>query len=123
MDKWQSQQEFWGSFSVPAYDELTTLEDEPTYMHITYQAVAGVMDQTAVVSASIWDYSMSWDAISQKAEEILHALSGGRIIKVDGGYAWFRLPEGTPFAQRMDSGAENSKRIYLSVEVEFLTAG
>lgn len=124
MNKWQSQQQFWESFGLPAYDENTyfTKGERPAYPHITYQAISGVMGQIASVSASIWYKATSWADISQKADYILKQVSGGRVVRVEGGFFWFKVPELTPFAQRVDSGDEQIKRILISMEVESLTA-
>lgn len=128
MNKWQTQDAFWNSFGIPAYDEnVVFTEDEmPSYPHITYQAMSGVMGQTLVVSASVWDRSPSWARISQKADEILKRIAeeGHVIFKIDTGYFWITIPENTPFAQRMASGSDDDevKRIYITVDAECLTA-
>ena len=125
MDKWQAQDQFWNSFGIPAYDENTVFSegDEPAYPHITYEAQNGVMGQQLGLSASIWYRSESWAAISQKADEILARVKHGVIIMVNGGYFWIKLPETTPFAQRVgnDGSDELVKRIYISLSAESLT--
>ena len=127
MDKWQAQQAFWESFGIPAYDENTYYDtkDVPSYPHLTYQAMAGVMGQIETVSANVWYYDSSWKAISNKVDEILKQIIAMRTpIAIDGGYLWIRLNDLTPFAQRMASGTEDDmiKRVYLTVDVECLTA-
>lgn len=124
MDKWQSQQQFWSSFDLPAYDEAAyfTEGDRPAYPHITYQSIGGVMGQTASVNASLWYRSTALSEIKQKADEILHQIKGGVVIQIDNGFFWFKVPEVTPFAQPVDSGNDTIKRILISMEVESLTA-
>lgn len=126
MNKWQTQQAFWGSFGIPAYDENTAFKEGemPAYPHITYEALNGVMGQVLPISASIWYRSTSWVEISQKADEILQAVKYGQIIAVDNGYFWIKNPELSAFAQRMSSGSEDDlvKRIYITLEAESLTA-
>lgn len=126
MNKWQTQQAFWESFGIPAYDENTAFEKgaSPAFPHITYEALNGVMGQVLAISASIWYRSSSWKEISEKADEILRAVKYGVIMKVDNGYFWIKNPELSPFAQRMASGSDDDlvKRIYITLEAESLTA-
>ena len=123
-NKWQVQDEFWNSFGLPAYDEniAFTADTMPAYPHITYEAKNGIWDQDLNLSASLWYHSNSWEEISLKADEILAQIVHGKIIKVDGGYFWFKSPEGTPFAQRMAAEGDPSiRRIVLTVIAEALT--
>jgi hypothetical protein len=53
---------------------------------------------------------------------MLKAMKGGKVVAIDGGYIWFKVPDRTPFAQRVASGDDAIKRVYLSVEAECLTA-
>lgn len=123
-DKWQAQDEFWNSFGLPAYDENTDLDnvDIPGFNHITYQAMGGVIDQFLPLSASLWYKSTSWAAISKKADEILSRICNGVIIAIDNGYFWLKIPDETPFAQRLESGQDGVYRLYLTIEAECLTA-
>lgn len=127
MDKWQTLQAFWESFGIPAYDEQTSFTEgeEPSFPHITYEGATGMLDQTMTLSASLWYKSTSWADISKKANEILQyiATNAPLTIKVDNGYFWIKATDGTPFAQRVDSGNDtgNIKRIMMTVEAECLT--
>ena len=130
MDKWKAQHEFWSSFGLPAYDENTVLteglEDSPGFPFITYQAVGGIMGQMLAISASLWYRSSSWAEISQKADEMLRQIQNEMLtspVEIDGGYFWIKIPEATPFAQRMGSGTDDDliKRILITVEAESLT--
>lgn len=126
-DKWQVQQQFWEQFGLPAYDEQTVFAEgqEPSYPHLTYQAAGGVLGQFLSISASLWYKSSSWAEISRKADEILSYIQHNRTVwEIDHGYFWLKVPDGTPFAQRVASGSENEniKRILLTVEAECLTA-
>lgn len=126
MNKWETQNAFWSSFGIPAYDEQTAFTDgdEPAYPHLTYEAMIGVMGQTMRTAANLWYRSSSWKEISDKADEILKRISDGVLIRCDGGYWWVTLPESTPFAQRLAAGSEDTiiKRIYITVDAEFLVA-
>ena len=124
MDKWQAQDAFWNSFSIPAYDEQTayTQGEQPAYPHITYEAAAGVMGQYIPITASLWYRSASWRDISRKSDEILQAIYRGQVIAIEGGYLWLKCPETTPFAQRVASGDDSIRRILLTIEAECLTA-
>ena len=125
MDKWQTQDAFWNSFRIPAYDEQTTFTkgDAPSYPHITYQSFGGRMGQIATLSASLWYKSASWADIKKKADEIEKYITEHEplAIRMSGGYLWIRLPD-TPFAQPMAAEDNETKRILLTVEAECLSA-
>lgn len=123
-NKWQAQQTFWSSFGIPAYDE-NTVPDGATMPYITYEAVSGNLGAQTTISASLWYRSNSWAEISQKADQIAQqiALAEKPAIKIDNGFMKVRLPNGMPFAQRMDEPSDRQvRRIVLTVEIEFLTA-
>lgn len=124
MDKWQAQQTFWEGFGLTAYDERT-VPDGATMPYITYESVGGDLGAQTTISASLWYRSNSWAEISQKADQIAQqiALSEKPAIKIDNGFMKVRLPDGMPFAQRMDEPNDRQvRRIVLTVEIEFLTA-
>lgn len=117
MDNWKSLQQFWESFSIPAYDE-NTVPDSAVMPYITYEAGESGFDTMTALTASIWYYSSSWAAISQKADEINDRLRYGGIV-TNG--IWIK--RGTPFAQRMSDPDARIRRIVLNVEVEYLERG
>lgn len=119
MDKAQAIHKFWTSFDVPAYDE-NTVPDNAQMPYITYNVVMDAFENTVGLHASIWDHSTSWSWISKKLDEISEKLPahGSYLIKLDDGYAWIK--RGNPFAQRM-SDSDTTRRIYINVEIEFLT--
>lgn len=123
MDKWQAQDTFWNGFGIDFYDE-NTVPDDAVMPYGTYQAIDGSLDGTTIVSASIWYRGNNWNDISQKASEISeHIYTMPPAIKIDTGYMKIRLPDGTPFAQRMSDPEDSQvRRILLNVEIEFLTA-
>lgn len=125
MDKWQALQTFWASFDLEAIDN-TILLDEKTrqelgidFPYITYEASTSDFDEPLALTASLWYHSLSWGAISQKADEIGDALGlGGVKIPYDGGQAL--IQRGTPFAQRLSDPDRYIRRIVLNIVVEFL---
>ena len=127
MDKWQTQNEFWNSFDIPAYDDQTsfTAKDSPAYPHITYQSFGGHLGDGATVTASLWYKSASWGGIKQKADEIERFLveNAPYTVKMADGYFWFKAPANGNFAQPASSGSDDEqiKRIILTVEAECLT--
>lgn len=123
-DKWQAQQVFWGGFSLPAYDERS-VPDDAVMPYITYEAVGGSIEEQTTISASLWYKSNSWLTISQKADAIAQAIgqASAPAIKITNGYMKLRLPQGRPFAERMDEPNDGQvRRIRMTVEIEFLTA-
>lgn len=125
MDKWQTLQAFWESFGMPAYDEQTTFTEgeEPAFPHITYEGTTGIFEQTLSLNASLWYKTSSWTEISQKADQILRYIVSHAplLITMENGFLWVKIPESTPFAQRVDSGSDRVKRITLTIEAEFIT--
>ena len=123
MNNWQALQQFWEGFDIDAYDEQTafTHGTSPAYPHLTYESVSGTWESRRTLSASLWYRSTSWRDIKEKADMIKSQIGAGRTVPVDDGIIWFRIPEYTPFAQVVDSGDDNIRRILLNIEVEFLT--
>lgn len=123
MDKFQALQSFWESFGLPAYDENTvpTGDSAPTLPYITYDAVTSNFGSTVALSGSLWYYGTSWSQITTKMLEIQSEIGrGGKMIPMDDGALWIR--QGNPFAQRMADPNDMIRRIYMNIEVEFLTA-
>ena len=130
MDKSQAINYFWKSFGWPAYDENTVpdyiyddqgnkIKVEPPY--ITYNVAMDSLENVVSLYASLWDHSNSWKNISMKAKEIEERLgNGGQVIRLDKGALW--ICKGAPFAQRMSDVDDSIRRIYLNIQVEFLTA-
>lgn len=122
-DKWQAQQEFWSSFGLTAYDELT-VPDDAVMPYLTYEAVSGNLGAKTQVSASIYYRSNSWAEISRKADYIAQRISADErpAIKIDNGFMMVRIPDGTMHSDRMDEPVDrNVRRIRFTVELEFLT--
>lgn len=127
-NNWQIQDEFWNSFGVPAYDESVLVggkagEQEIGFPHITYEAYNGVLHQTATINASLWDRNTSWKRLSDLADTIKASVVQSPIFVSEGGYYWIKMPERTPFAQRLSAGedAGEIKRIVLTIEAESLS--
>lgn len=116
MDKWQAIQYFWEGFGIPAYDE-NSVPDDAVEPYITYSAQVGDFDSPLLLTGSLWYRSTSWEAISQKADEV--ARNAKQLIRISDGYLW--LTRGSPFAQRMNDEDDTVKRIYINVMAEFFT--
>lgn len=121
MDKSQAIQKFWEGFDLPAYDE-TTVPDDAKLPRITYNVKTDSLDGVVSMNASLWYRSKSWKEISQKAEEISEYISNMMppSIPIDNGRVY--ISKGSPFAQRMTDPDDSIRRIYLNIQVEFLTA-
>lgn len=120
IDKWQAMQSFWESFNIPAYDE-SSVPNDAKMPYITYDVSTGSLDSMIPCTGNVWYYSNSWQPISQKVDEISEAIGiGGKVIPIDGKqYVW--ICRGEPFAQRVQEENDNVKRVYLILNVEFLT--
>lgn len=121
MDKAQAINYFWNSFGLPAYDE-NTVPHNAQMPRITYNVATGDLFDVVSLYASIWYRSTSWQAITQKANEIERRLGehGGEVIDLDDGKLW--IVKGSPFMQRMSDPDDSIRRIYINVMAEFLTA-
>lgn len=122
MDSAQALHQFWSGFGWKAYDENTVPSSAftPEMPRITYEVSTAEFEQPIVLSASLWDRSYSWSAISQKADAIFNYIGlGGKIIPYDNGKIWIK--RGTPFSQRMADEDDAIRRIYLNIEVEYFT--
>ena len=120
LDKFQAINYFWNSFGIPAYESTTVPEDANLGdFYITYEATIDSLDRAIPMSASIWKLkTMSWDEISQKAEQISKALEKVYVVPMQVGYLY--VTRGTPFAQRMSDEDDSTRRIYLNIMAEFL---
>lgn len=121
MDKAQALHNFWSSFNLPAYDELT-VPDDAVLPYITYEVKTDSFENRINLSASIWNRSTSWAAVEQKAAEIAQFIQKQNpcTIRIDGGRMY--VTKGSPFGQRMLDPSDNGvRRILLSIYVEFLT--
>lgn len=119
MDKWQVLQSFWESFGLSAYDETLVDSDTGKMPYITYSASVSGFDAPIALTASLWYYSMSWAAISQKADEIQNAIGeGGVNLPCTGGTVWIK--QGEPFSERMSDPDARIRRMGLNIMVEFM---
>lgn len=130
MDKVQALHDFWSSFGIPAYDELTVpieitdpdtgklVKNEPPY--ITYETQLDDFDNTLYLTASIWYRDESWAAISAKEKEISQSIGrGGTTKHYDEGAFWIK--KRSPWAQRLnDPDDDMIRRIILQYSIEFL---
>ena len=122
MDREQALHQFWSGFGIKAYDENTVPDNAMADdKYLTYSVVVSNFDEPSLASASLWYKSTSWAGITAKSEEINAALGrGGKVIPFDHGYLWVK--RGVPFAQRMGDEDDTIRRIYLNVELEYITA-
>lgn len=120
MTKAAALQGFWGSFSLPAYEE-NTVPDDAVYPYITYEAASDAYGADVVLSSSLWYRSSSWVEANAKAEEIGWRIGyGGILLPCDGGKIWVR--RGNPFAQNMGDEADDMiRRKIINISVSFLT--
>lgn len=122
MDKVQALDKFWNSFGIPAYDE-NSVPDDAKLPYITYNVVMDNLDNVVNMYASIWYRSTSWREVTLKACEI-----GKHIVEMyppsipfDDGRLY--IARGNPFAQRLSDPSDNMiRRIYLNIQVEYLSA-
>lgn len=118
-DKWQALHKFWSSFGIPAYDE-TNVPDDAVMPYITYSASVGSFENVVVLSGSVWYRSTSWEAISNKVDEIAQSLDGYHLEAIDNRQYLF-LTQGSPFAQRMSDEDSMIRRVYINITGEYFT--
>ena len=118
-DKAQALYNFWSGFGLPAYDESNAPEDA-AFPRITYETAADSFGGEVALSAALWYYSTSWEAISKKSAEIAAFIGmGGKVLKTDDGAMWIK--RGTPFAQRVADTNDSLRRIVMNITAEFFT--
>lgn len=124
MTKAAAIQAFWSGFGLTAMEEhaVPSGNDAPSLPYLTYSFATGAWTDELALSASLWYRTSSWKEPNAKAEEISRAIGrGGVVLKCDGGVILIR--RGTPFAQSMgDDGDSATKRKYLNITAEYLTA-
>ena len=120
MTKEQAYHAFLASFNWPVYDE-NTVPDDAALPRITYNFSGAEFGDPVAMSISVWDRSTSWASVTAMKDSIYNAIGlGGKIIRFDGGYIWIK--RGQPFSQRMADENDSIRRIYIVLEVEYLTA-
>ena len=120
MTKEQAYHAFLTSFEWTVYDE-NTVPDDAALPRITYNLSVAEFGFPVAMSISLWDRSTSWTSVTNKANEIYNAIGlGGKLIPFDGGKIWIK--RGQPFSQRMSDENDSIRRIYIVLEVEYLTA-
>ncbi len=120
MTKEQAYHAFVASFGWATYDENTVPDNAPMPRN-TYNFADAEFGSPVAMSISAWDRSTSWARVTEMKSRIYNAIGlGGKIIPFDGGYIWIK--RGQPFSQRMSDEDDSIRRIYINVEVEYLTA-
>ena len=117
MDAEQAIHSFWSSFGLIAYDE-NSVPDTAQLPYITYSVGYDSFDYAVSMSASIWDRTMSWAALTDKAHQISDAIGKGKILITD--YGGIVINRGSPFYQRVDSGDSNINRIFINIQAEYI---
>lgn len=118
MNKAQTINSFWNSFGIPAYD-MYTVPTDAQMPYITYEYVEDNFDNNVFLGGSIWYKSTSWQGVSGKAAEIAEDIGSGKILKTDEGYIY--ITRGMPFIQRLSDTDDSVRRIYINLQVEYMT--
>lgn len=119
MTKMQALNSFWNGFGLTAYDESTVPDNAPL-PYITYSAGEDDFNHPVSLTASIWYRSKTWVDITNKLDQISEWISrGGIMVAYDQGAMLIR--KGTPFAQRVKDEDDSIRRIYMNIEVEFMS--
>ena len=123
MDKSQAIQAFLDRF-LPAYDQYTIPTGDPTPVmpYITYGLELGVFDSRTNLTVSVWYRTGSWKEVTEKASEIVSAISDGNcVLETDDGA--IRLLPGNPAMIRMDDPDDDMvRRFVLNVSILDYTA-
>lgn len=126
MTKAQALYSFWSSFSWPAVNEQSDI-DETTAAElgfdnrrIEYENRTGDFTGPVALTASLFHRSTSWAAINAKAEEIRAFIGQGYKMPIDGGYLWITAQN--PFTQDSAPADIGWRRIVLNINANFLTA-
>ena len=124
MDSAQALHQFWSSFGGDGVDEQSYGDPRARAdlgigdQYIAYKVAQGGFEADVALSASLYDHTTSWDAVTKKADQIYKAIGrGGTKVYADNGQLWIK--RGTPFSRRADSGSADWRRIYINITVEF----
>lgn len=118
MNAEQAIQNFWSSFSIPAYDENSVAENA-VMPYVTYSLSVDTFDNTILNTINLWYRSMSWISVTEKAKEIINTITDGGIsIPTDKGI--IRMNLGNPIYNRMGDEDRNIKRIKMNIETEYI---
>lgn len=120
-NKAQALYRFWHSFGLEAYDSTVVLSEGAHMPYITYTVETDSIDNTLVMSGSLWYRSMSWEDISLKTDEISRYITNMNppAVEIEGGRMY--VTKGRPFSQRMSDEDPYIRRMVLNIEVEFFT--
>jgi hypothetical protein len=113
---------FWNGFGWTAWEENSVPENafSRANQYITYSAGESGFNEPMMLSASLWQRSTNWKDVITKAQQIMNYIGmGGVFIATDEGAIWIK--RGRLFAQRMSDEDPAVRRIYLNIEVEFIT--
>ena len=120
MDKAQAIHHLWSSYGLPAYDEQT-VPDNAQMPYITYRVSTASFENIVPLTASLWYRSKSWADITKKADAIAKDIGiGYKLIPCDNGY--MRITQGSPFSQRVADTSNDVRRIYITIQAEFMSA-
>lgn len=105
---------FFSGFGIPAYEE-NSVPDDAALPYITYSVSVPEWDETASISASVWNMGTSAREAMTKAEEIIQKIRHSPSVPVpDGsGVLWLFLEN--PPAQEVPTESDNVKVIALNI--------
>lgn len=119
MTKEKTFQMYLTSLGWKAYEESTVPEDA-TLPRFTYSFVDAEFGDPVSMAISAWDSSYSWATVTEMKDALYESIGlGGKVIPYDDGYIWVK--RGQPFSQRMPDEDDKIRRIYINIEVEYLT--
>lgn len=125
MTKSEALYAFWNSFGWEAIDELSAYDDGvieslaiPNH-YITYEERISSIDESVMLTASLWHRSTSWAEIETKAAEIYAAIGLGGIKQpYDGGQIWITRID---YRRMADESNYDMRRILFNINAEYLS--
>jgi len=108
----QAMKTFVSSFGLPAYP-ADSVPDDVTAPYLVYPLQEPEWDRKATWYIQGWYRTTSMDALSEKADQIIHEIGTGVTIKTASGYLVI-YPE-TPLVQYIKKGDYRSFYISLSI--------
>lgn len=123
MDRAKALKKFWSSYGLEAFDNATVpdADDAPEFPYITFEEIEASFDEPVLLSGNIWDRSSSWSRVTEVADEIYDDLGrGGKIVVSGSESVWIK--RGNPFSQRMADDDDSIRRIYINIEVEYISS-
>lgn len=107
--------EFWNGFGIPAFPEGYADEKTPL-PYITYQLLKSNWRTQTAMTARLWYYDTSYDAVTTKLDQIEQAIGEGISLPCGNGFVF--IAKDVNFAQFVPTEDDMLKSVYMQMVYE-----